>query len=122
MFLGPKKGWIVKLAPNDQHSWTPAVLRLPNHAAMPDFAGGHWGNVLADWEQRANATQVPMRGSISPNWKPLTEGQLDLTGTGECEPKTEVLITTVECHLIRFPRGKEVKLSARMELEGCIKT
>eukprot|EP00967_Tisochrysis_lutea_P119047 scaffold193973_cov18-Tisochrysis_lutea.AAC.1 len=22
----------------------------------------------------------------------------------------------------RFPRGKEVKLSARMELEGCIKT
>uniref|UniRef100_A0A7S3VIA8 Uncharacterized protein n=1 Tax=Dunaliella tertiolecta TaxID=3047 RepID=A0A7S3VIA8_DUNTE len=38
----------------------------------------------ADWEQRANATQVPMRGSISPNWKPLTEGQLDLTGTGSC--------------------------------------
>eukprot|EP00983_Pelagomonas_calceolata_P077472 1153871-Pelagomonas_calceolata.AAC.6 len=41
----PLKGWILKLAPIDQRSWTSAALGS-NHAAMSDFLGGHWGSML----------------------------------------------------------------------------
>eukprot|EP00983_Pelagomonas_calceolata_P059116 1145791-Pelagomonas_calceolata.AAC.1 len=41
-----RRRWILKLAPNDQRSWTSAALRPSNHAEVSEFAVGHWVSVL----------------------------------------------------------------------------
>jgi len=43
----------------------------------------HVTSLQGDWEQRTAMLPGPTRGSATPNWRPLTEGQFDMTGTGQ---------------------------------------